>query len=435
LTMNYTPVIGLEIHIEPNSKTKMFCACPQDHFGKKPNTQTCPVCLGLPGALPYANFEAIKKTVLLGMALGCTINKYSNFYRKHYFYPDLPKGFQTSQKDHPLCLGGELMGKKLDHIHLEEDAGKLMHEVVDGAKVSLVDFNRSGCALIELVTQPVFSSTDEVLDFVKELQLIARYLDISGADMEKGTMRLEANVSLRPEGSDELPGYKVELKNINSFRYLINAINVELKRQKKVLEENGKLKQETRGYDENKKTTFSQRSKEESQDYRYFPEADLPPIILSSKDLEKIKKMLPELPAEKRKKFVKKFELPENYSDILAQEKDKSEFYEEVLSLCVSEKLSPKEVANLIINKGLAAKNANELVKKAKSLLNKSFAKDSDVQDAVNEVLKEQIKAVADFRSGKTQVIGFLMGQVQKKLKGAGDPSALMKMLQSELKK
>jgi len=429
--MKYTPVIGLEVHIEPNTETKMFCGCPQDHFGKKPNTHTCPICLGLPGALPYENFEAIKKTVQLGLALGSKISSFSNFYRKHYFYPDLSKSFQTSQKDHPLCEGGELLGKKLDHIHLEEDAGKLVHETVNGEKVSLVDFNRCGCALIEIVTEPVFRSSEEVLKFTKELQLIVRYLNVGGADMEKGTMRLEANVSVTTD-TGKLPDYKVELKNINSFKFLTTAIEAEIKRQTEALEKGEKLIQETRGYDEVKKTTFSQRSKEEAQDYRYFPEADLPPVELTENQIAEIKDGMPELPNLKRKKFAD-MGIPANYLEFLVADKKKAELYEKTFELAKKEKMEPKLIANLIVNKGLKGRGANEIVKNAQVLSSIDYAGSNETEKAVEEVLKENPKAVEEFKSGKEQVVGFLIGMVQKKLQGKADPKIIPSKLREKM--
>lgn len=431
--MKYIPIIGLEIHIEPNTKSKMFCGCPQDHFGKKPNTQTCPICLGLPGALPYANKEAINKTIKLGLALGSNISQISKFYRKHYFYPDLPKSFQTSQKDDPLCVGGELLGFEINHIHLEEDAGKLMHV----GSESLIDFNRSGCALIELVTEPVFHSVSDVLKFTKELQLIARYVDISSADMEKGTMRLEANISLRLLGSEPvtgsepltLPDYKVELKNINSFRFLEKALTAEIERQTKALENGEKLIQETRGYDEKTKLTFSQRSKADSHDYRYFPEADLPPVN-STEYLVHSTKI--ELPQEKRERFAEQYKLPNDYIEILVSDLDRANYFEE----CA--KLAPdlvKSIADIMINKNLD-KDFPEpagLVAKLYALSHMQYAENSATKDVVKKVLKENPEIIKKYQNGQTQVIEFLIGQVQKILKGKGDPKMINLQLTESL--
>lgn len=422
----YITIIGLEIHIEPNTNSKMFCSCSQNHFGAKPNTQTCPICLGLPGALPIANKEAINKIIKLGQALGSEISKVSRFYRKHYFYPDLPKSFQTSQLDTPFCVGGNLLGKRINHIHLEEDAGKLVHEVVDGEKVSLIDFNRSGCALIEMVTEPDFHDTESVLSFVKELQLIARYTDVSNADMEKGTMRLEANISLSTDG--KLPNYKVELKNINSFKFLEKAINAEIERQTKALDSGEKLVQETRGYDENTKTTFSQRVKADSHDYRYFPEADLPPVVIDGLNIQTVKDSASELPAERRERYEKDFKLSKDYIDILVSDKARSDYFEE----CV--KLSPdltKTIANLMVNKNLDSEYPEPagLIKKIVEITNVEYASTSEVEEAVREVLYENPTIVESYKNGKGQVVGFLIGQIQKKLSGSGDPKVISSKL------
>ena len=428
--MKYKTIIGLEIHIEPNTKSKMFCSCSQNHFGAKPNSQTCPICLGLPGALPIANKEAINKTIKLGLALGSKISETSRFYRKHYFYPDLPKSFQTSQKDNPFCVGGKLLGFKIDHIHLEEDAGKLIHQ--DGN--SLIDFNRSGCALIEMVTEPVFHSVADVLKFTKELQLIAKYLDISSADMEKGTMRLEANISLQKledsknQKIQKLPDYKVELKNINSFKFLEKAINAEVERQTLALDSGEKLVQETRGYDEKTKTTFSQRVKADSHDYRYFPEADLAPITTSEKDIEILRYKVIELPEQKRNRFEDQYKLSKDYIEILVSDLDRANYFE----ACI--KLAPEagnQIANLMINKNLDRDFPEPagLVAKLYALSNKEYAKDDEIQYAVNTVLVENPDVVTSYKNGKGQVIGFLIGQVQKKLNGKGDP----KLINSEL--
>ncbi len=435
MSNKYVPIIGLEIHIEPNTKSKMFCGCPQDHFAKKPNTQVCPICLGLPGALPYANKEGVLKTIKFGLALGSTISKFSKFYRKNYFYPDLPKGYQTSQLDSPLCVGGSLNGMKINHIHLEEDAGKLVHETINGEKHSLIDFNRGGCALMELVTEPVFHDTKTVIDFVKELQLIARYLDISNADMEKGSMRLEANISLSDDG--KLPNYKVELKNINSFRFLEKAINAEIERQKKAKESGEELVQETRGYDEVKQITYSQRTKAEAQDYRYFPEADLPPMKFSDSQISSLKSEVPELPKEKRERFMSKFEIPKDFAEILVSDKARAEYFEEAFKLGSKENLSGKTLADLMVNKKLDSNYPEPagLVRKIVELTNVDYASDDVVENAVKSVLIENEKAVKDYRSGNANVVGFLIGMVQKKIGGKGKVDVVREKLIEKLQK
>lgn len=435
-----TPIIGMEVHIEPNTKSKMFCACSQDHFGKAPNTQVCPVCLGLPGALPFANKEGIVKTVKLGLALGCEISSFSKFYRKNYFYPDLPKGFQTSQLDSPLCIGGSLNGKEINHIHLEEDAGKLVHETIDGVKCSLVDFNRSGCALIELVTEPVFHNTTEVVEFVKALQQVARYAGVSDADMEKGQMRLEANVSLATEEQMEkgtLPNYRVELKNINSFKFLEKAVTAELDRQKKAIEDGEKLIQETRGYDEVKGTTYSQRTKDEAQDYRYFPEADLPPIKLSNDEIEKLRSEVGELPSDKSTRFEKDYGISKDFAQILVSNIDRAIYFEEAVKLGKEFLLSAKSIADLMINKKMDTNFPEPagLVKKILEVTKVDYASLEETEKAVSEVVGEQEKAVTDYKNGKGEVVGFLIGMVQKKLLGKGNIDLVRQELLKQIQK
>ena len=295
--MDYKPTIGLEIHAELKTRTKMFCDSLNDPDEKHPNVNVCPVCLGHPGTLPAANKQAIEHVIKVGLALGGKINPVSKFDRKNYFYPDLPKGYQISQYDEPLVLGGDLLGVRIRRIHLEEDTGRLLHEsspsAGSGRPASLVDFNRAGVPLMELVTEPDIKSANEAINFSKELQLIFRYLGVSEANMEKGELRVEANVSLNK-------GTKVELKNINSFAAVRGAIAYELKRQSEVLESGGKVEQETRGWDDGKKKTVSQRTKEEAHDYRYFPEPDLPPFETNVFGIENLKISIPELPKEKR---------------------------------------------------------------------------------------------------------------------------------------
>jgi len=327
--MNYKPTIGLEIHTELKTNSKMFCGCKNDPNEKRANFNICPTCLGHPGTLPVANKEAIRKTIKTGLALNCKIAEISKFDRKNYFYPDLPKGYQISQYDMPFCQKGflEIDGRKIEitRIHLEEDTGRLIHS----GDSSLVDFNRAGVPLMELVTEPDITSGKEARAFAQELQLILRYLGVSEADMEKGQMRVEVNISL---SKSKKLGTKVEVKNLNSFRVAERAIDYEIKRQTEILEQGGKIIQETRGWNDSKGITFSQREKEEVHDYRYFPEPDLPTIHLDKKFIEEIKTEIPELPEQKRKRFSKEYGLEEQDIEVFVVNKNLSEYFEKVVS-------------------------------------------------------------------------------------------------------
>jgi len=356
----YKPVIGLEVHAELKTKTKMFCDSLNDPDEKHPNINICPVCLGHPGTLPVTNGEAVRKVIMAGLALNCKIAEDTFFERKNYFYPDLPKGYQISQYQKPLCYEGYLdvggppsllcevvryaarahkasEGSKrirITRIHLEEDAGRLYH--LPDKDYSLVDYNRAGVPLMELVTEPDFETGQEVRDFVSELQLIWQYLGASEANMEKGEMRVEVNISLSSStGSGQMPtvfGTKVEVKNINSIKFASDAVDYEIKRQTQLLEAGEKIKQETRGWDENKKQTFSQRSKEEAHDYRYFPEPDLPPLKFTTTEIEEIKHQLPELPQARRDRFKSLYGLPEHDIRVFTLAKHLGDYYEEVAS-------------------------------------------------------------------------------------------------------
>jgi aspartyl-tRNA(Asn)/glutamyl-tRNA(Gln) amidotransferase subunit B len=435
----YIPIIGLEVHIELSTKSKMFCGCPADHFGKKPNTQVCPVCLGLPGALPFANREAISDTIKFGLAFGSEINRFSKFDRKHYFYPDLPKSYQISQYDLPFCVGGTFEDKRIRRIHLEEDTGKLVHETIDGQKSTLIDFNRSSVPLMEMVTEPDFHETSEVINFLKEVQIVARYLGISNADMEKGSMRLEANISLAKskeyEKTKELPNFKVELKNINSFKFLEKAITAEISRQEEILEKGEKIGLETRGYDEIKETTFLQRTKEDAKDYRYFPEPDLPPLRFTDEEVKKIQNLLPELPKEKRLRLAETYSLPNDYIDILVSDPVRVDYFERATLLGSESLLSAKLIADLMINKKLDRDfpEPGGFIRKIIELTKVEYAGLEETILAVGEVIGEQEKAVKDYRGGKGEVVGFLMGMVQKKLGGKGNSTLVREKLLNKL--
>ncbi|MBI1863697.1 Asp-tRNA(Asn)/Glu-tRNA(Gln) amidotransferase subunit GatB [Candidatus Woesebacteria bacterium] len=429
--MKYTPIIGLEVHIELSSKSKIFCGCPADHFGKRPNTQVCPTCLGLPGALPYLNQKAVEDTLKFGLALGCSISKFSKFDRKHYFYPDLPKAYQISQYDLPFATNGKLGKFRIRRIHLEEDTAKLQHQ----AGKSLIDFNRSSVPLVELVTEPDFRSVSEVLEFLKEIQKIVRFLEISPADMEKGSMRLEANISLSKDSS--LPNYKVELKNINSFRFLKKAIESELKRQEDILEKGKIVLQETRGFYEKLGTTVSQRSKEEAHDYRYFPEPDVPPLTFTDKFINDLSASLPELPQTKRQRFISDFALPQNYAETLTEDRARSEFFETAVNISKKLDISPKIIASVMVNQNLDQKydDPESLIKKLYELEKKEFASYEETKEAIIKAINENEKAVSDYQNGNGNVLGFLIGQVQKRLKGKGNPKVINELLLKSLQK
>lgn len=437
----YKTIIGLEVHIEQTTQSKVFCGCPANHFAQKPNTQTCPTCLGLPGGMPYLNKQAVYNTLKFGLALNCQPSSFSKFDRKHYYYPDLPKGFQISQYDLPLCTGGVFVtssGVKvgITRIHLEEDTGKLVHTEVSGKRVSLIDFNRSGVPLMELVTEPDFSTISEAVSFAKEIQRIVRYLGIADADMEKGSMRLEANISVAPSTLGGLPDYKVELKNINSFRFMEKALEAEVVRQTELLEKGEKPQQETRGYNEATGNTFLQRSKEDAQDYRYFPEPDLPPLTFTSELISQLRSEIPELPSVKKARYIKEFQLPENFADFLVSSVKNYTYFEEAVDLASKHEVSVKAVADLIVNR-----NAMEdfelpasLISKLVMMVKKAYASDEEIKEAVEKVIHEQVKAVTDFKSGKEQVFGFLVGMVQKELNGTGETALVRKILSDKLK-
>lgn len=433
------PVIGLEIHVELETKSKMFCQCEAFYFTKVPNSQVCPVCLGMPGALPVPNRKAIEWTMLLGQALEGTLNQYSKFDRKHYYYPDLPKGYQISQYDMPFAVNGHMTidNKKfrIKRVHLEEDTGKLIH----AEKKTLIDFNRAGVPLVEVVTEPDFKNADEVKSFLRELQIIIRYLEISSADMEKGSMRLEPNISLRMEGESTLPNYKVEVKNINSFNFVSKAIDFEIQRQAELLKKGLKPEQETRGFDEKKGVTFSQRTKEEAHDYRYFPEPDIPPFRFTEEYFRILKKKLPELPHKKRERYVKEFRIRDRDAFILTRNKRTANFFEEVMTYVNQKKLSIQNpgqtIANLLINKKIPSDiTPSEFAKKTLETLAPKESDSSMIESAITNVIKKQKTAVLDYKNGKENAIMFLVGQVMKEIKGQADPQDVKKELINKLK-
>jgi len=431
--MEFKVFIGLEIHIELKTKAKMFCHCGTDYFGHKPNTHVCPVCLGLPGALPVPNKKAIELTIMVGQALNCRINSFSKFDRKNYFYPDLPKGYQISQYDLPFCKNGKFLDVDITRAHLEEDTAKLAHLKLNGKEVSLIDFNRSGIPLLEIVTEPDIKNSKQAKEFLKKLTQTVRYLDVSDCDMEKGSMRLEVNISL---GKDKLPDYKVELKNLNSFRFVEKAIDYEIKRQKEILEKGEKPTQETRGWDEKRQRTFSQRIKEEAQDYRYFPEPDIPPIRLNEKEIGEIKKSLPELPEEKKRRFTKAYCLSDYNASLLTENMKMANFFEGTASLAGEKGIEVKKIANILINRKV---NINKISpeKFIRNILKektKPQIKGKDLNKIIKKVLENNQKVVKEIKKGKEGAIEFLVGQVMREAKGQVNPNQARKTLREKIK-
>jgi len=429
-------ILGLEIHLHLKTAKKMFCGCDADVYGKEPNTHVCPACLGLPGALPVPNFEAVKMTQLLGLGLNCTLNSNSHFDRKHYFYPDLPKGYQISQYKQPLCENGFLIlnnGEKIEieRVHLEEDTAKSFHE---GGK-TLIDFNKSGMPLVEIVTRPVFKTVADAVAFSKKIQDIVRVLKVSDADMEKGQMRLEANISLRTpemESKKVLPDYKVEIKNINSFRFMEKAVESEIKRQSEVLAFGKKIKQENRGFDEKSGKTLSQREKEEAHDYRYFPDPDIPPMEFDETYLLGINTSLPQLPYQLKETLKTTYKLSEKNS--IALTNGLGLLCVNLFMRVVESGGDSERTANLLLNRPESRNlTTEEIIKLLTGVSNK--VQDTELEIIANEVIAKNDDAVKEFKSGKTGSLEFLIGQVMKNVKGKADPVIVRKTLTDILSK
>lgn len=444
---NYTPVIGLEIHVELKTKSGMFCQCANGLHEAEPNSQVCPVCLGLPGALPVPNKQAIEWTIKVGKALNCKISKHTKFDRKHYSYPDLAKGYQISQYDEPIALSGflefganhgtyknEAKKFRIHRVHLEEDTGKLIHKGDD----TLIDFNRSGVPLVEIVTEADFSSSSDVKMFLEELHTIIRYLDVSEADLEKGTMRMEPNISVKVVGTEGLPNYKVEVKNINSFNFVKRAIDFEVTRHIELLEKGETPIQETRGWNSEKGITYSQRTKEGAHDYRYFPEPDIPPFNFEDSYIDSITSTIPELPKAKMDRYIRELHMKELDAYIISREKRLSDFFEAVLSHIKKESKEPgveQKIVSAIINKRISTSiEPTEFLKKFIEMT-KPIETDSNLLGAaVLSVLVANEKAAQEYKNGKQTVIMFLVGQVMKQMKGKADASTVRKALEEKMK-
>lgn len=438
----YEPIIGLEIHVELSTKSKMFCQCDADWFGKEPNTHVCPVCLGMPGALPMPNKAAIESVIKIAKALGCEINKHTKFDRKHYFYPDLPKGYQISQYDQPFGEHGKvtLMVRnpqtkefeeksfRLRRVHMEEDTGKLIHSGDD----TLIDFNRSSVPLVEIVTEADFHNSDDVKAFLEELQTIIRYLGVSDADMEKGSMRLEPNISVRKKGTEGFPPYKVEVKNINSFNFVKKAIDYEVDRHIEILETGKYPDQETRGYNENKGITVSQRSKEEAHDYRYFPEPDIPPFELSDEFLQGIFETIPDLPMQRMNAYISEYNIKPADAFLITRNAQTANYFDELLAEDAD--IEPQKLANLLINKKISTDllPAN-FVQEAVAMSQAKTVDAGLLAQVVDKVLAANEKSVTDYKAGKTNAIMFLVGQVMREMKGQADAGAVKATLEEKL--
>lgn len=476
MSKQYETVIGLEVHVELATKTKIFCSCSTE-FGGEPNTHTCPVCTGMPGSLPVLNKKVVEYAVAVGLATNCTITQYCKFDRKNYFYPDNPQNYQISQLYLPICRNGGVeietpAGKKvigIHEIHMEEDAGKLIHD--EWEDCSLVDFNRSGVPLIEIVSDPDMRSAEEVIAYLDKLRTMIQYLGASDCKLQEGSMRADVNLSIREVGAEKF-GTRTEMKNLNSFKAIARAIEGEKNRQIELIEEGKQVIQETRRWDDAKEYSYAMRSKEDAQDYRYFPEPDLVPIVISDEWLKEIKDRQPELRDDKRIRYKKEFDLPDYDIDILTSSKHMADIFEQTVTICHNSKkvsnwlmvetmrllkehdmepedikFSPANLAKLI--ELTEAKAVNSTV--AKEIFEIMFTEDMDpkqyaeekglmtVQDegalrqAVEKVITENPQSVEDYRNGKEKAIGFLVGQTMKAMKGKADPASVNQLLKELL--
>lgn len=441
ISSKYKTIVGLEIHVELNTISKMFCQCPADYFGQEPNTHTCPVCLGMPGGLPVPNKEAIRRSIKLGQALNCTINNEFKFDRKHYFYPDLSKGYQISQYDQPIAENGLVKIKtengvkefRIKRVHLEEDTGKLSHS----GDISKIDYNRCGVPLVEIVTEPDFSDGEEIKIFLEELQVIVRSLGIANADMEKGDMRLEPNISVQTvEKYPELPNYKVEVKNINSFRFVKKAVEYEVARHIELLEEGKTPPQETRGWDNNTGTTVSQRSKEDAHDYRYFPEPDIPVFEYSDEQLNEIRAEIGELPFDREERYTSVLGLKEADAHQITRNKELIAKFEAILAV-EKGKIddAPQKIANTLLNKKSSLELSPEDFIAQIEEASKPTETDTDLLGStIEKVIANNEKAVSDYKSGSNpNAVMFLVGQVMREMKGQADAQLVREELQKVL--
>ncbi|HOU85172.1 MAG TPA: Asp-tRNA(Asn)/Glu-tRNA(Gln) amidotransferase subunit GatB [Spirochaetota bacterium] len=471
--MKYKTVIGLEVHAQLNTESKIFCSCSTE-FGAAANTHACPVCMGLPGVLPVLNKKVLEKAILAGLATDCSISEYSKFDRKNYFYPDLPKAYQISQFDKPICKSGKIRVKsgegfkdiRLNRIHLEEDAAKNVHPEDASKNYSYVDFNRSGTPLIEIVTEPDISSGDEAYEFLSKLKQILRYIGVSDCNMEEGSLRCDVNISIMPEDATKL-GNKVEIKNMNSFKAVKLAIEFEYKRQLQMTEYGETIVQETRLWNADKLETYSMRSKEDSHDYRYFPDPDLAPVIVDKEFIDKLKSSLAELPDAKIDRFMKDFALPVYDASVLSSTRELAEYFEKTVSCGAN----PKKASNWIMSELLAHVDDSEKMKSFivkpeslskllllvdKNVINGKIAKTvfadmlqsgddpeeivnkkglvqvsdtSEIEKIVEAVIAANPQSIADIKEGKAKAAGFLVGQVMKESKGKANPQIVNEIL------
>ncbi len=472
----YFPTMGLEIHAELLTRSKVFCTCSAE-FGGTPNSRCCPVCSGLPGTLPVLNQKAVEYIIKAGYVMNCDISRFTKWDRKNYFYPDLPKAYQISQMPRPVCLSGTVNinvngGDKvirINRIHLEEDAGKLVHDDVN--RISLADYNRCGIPLIEIVTEPDFHSADEVIAFVEKIKLLLQYAGICDCKMEQGSIRCDVNISIAPKGSTEL-GTRTELKNLNSLKAIARAIEVEIERQEELLENGERVIQQTRRFNEALGETTAMRSKEDAHDYRYFPDPDIPPIIFTEEELEEIRNSIPELPEQRVKRYVEEYSIKKADADIIVGDKRVCDFFDEA----ISEYNNPKAVANYIIGELMRRINLGEADMDALKFGGKEFAQlveymqtdkisqanaktilremienggtakeiadrddlwikeDNDLlAKVVDEIIANNPKPVEQYRNGDQKVFGFFMGQANKALKGAASPKAIQDYIRKKL--